>query len=106
MTVRLYYDDPALLRFEARVSEVREAGGRPALVLDRTAFYPTSGGQPHDTGVLGGARVLEVLEADGGEVLHVLDTEPLPTHGDAAHGDAARGGAGVGIGTGTGTGVL
>jgi alanyl-tRNA synthetase len=76
MTVRLYYDDPGLLRFEARLSEVRDAGGRRAVVLDRTAFYPTSGGQPHDTGVLGGARVIEVLEADDGEVLHVVEGDP------------------------------
>lgn len=76
MTVRLYYDDPALLRFEGRVQEVREVGGRPAVVLDRTAFYPTSGGQPHDTGELGGARVIEVVEAGDGEVLHILEGDP------------------------------
>ena len=78
MTVRLYYDDPVLLAFEGRVLEVREARGRPAVVLDRTAFYPTSGGQPHDTGMLGEARVIEVLEADDGEVLHVVDEDPGP----------------------------
>src|SRR5262245_13805712 len=76
MTDRLYYDDPALLRFEATVREIRGVGGRLAVVLDRTAFYPTSGGQPHDTGVLGDARVIDVVEAEDGEVLHVIEGDP------------------------------
>jgi alanyl-tRNA synthetase len=76
MTVRLYYDDPALLRFEGTITQVRESGGRRAVVLDRTAFYPTSGGQPHDTGSLGVTRVIEVQEADDGEILHVLEGDP------------------------------
>jgi alanyl-tRNA synthetase len=78
VTVRLYYDDPALLAFEARVTGRREEGGRIAVLLDRTAFYPTSGGQPHDTGRLGEAAVLEVLEAEGGGILHLLDRDPGP----------------------------
>jgi alanyl-tRNA synthetase len=48
--------------------------GRPAVVLDRTAFYAESGGQPWDTGTLGGVPVLAVLHA-GGEVLHLLERE-------------------------------
>lgn len=76
MTLRLYYDDPALLRFDARIVERRNWQGRPAVVLDRSAFYPTSGGQPHDTGTLGGARVVDVLTTEDGEVLHVLDGDP------------------------------
>ncbi|HEX9189724.1 MAG TPA: alanyl-tRNA editing protein, partial [Vicinamibacteria bacterium] len=48
--------------------------GRPAVVLDRTAFYAESGGQPWDTGTLGGARVVAVVE-DGADVVHVLDRE-------------------------------
>ena len=43
------------------------------MVLDRTAFYPTGGGQPADTGLLGGARVVDCVEAEGGEVLHVVE---------------------------------
>jgi alanyl-tRNA synthetase len=87
-TVLLYRDDPYLLEFDARVVERREHGGRPAVVLDRTAFYAESGGQPWDTGTLGGVRVLEV-QHDGGRVVHVLDASPA---GDLLHGvvDAAR----------------
>ena len=73
MTERLYYTDPYATTFEANVVRVAEHDGRPAAVLDRTAFYPTSGGQPHDTGQLGDARVIDVVDADGGSVLHVID---------------------------------
>lgn len=72
-TKRLYYDDAYLIDFEAEAVEAREHEGRPAVVLDRTAFYPESGGQPWDTGRLGGAAVLAVLELADGAVLHVLD---------------------------------
>jgi alanyl-tRNA synthetase len=46
------------------------------VILDRTAFYPTTGGQPHDTGTLGGVRVLDVVDDDDGRVVHVLE-QPL-----------------------------
>ncbi len=72
MTERLHRPDPYLLEFEAAVVARREHQGRPAVVLDRTAFYAESGGQPWDTGTLGDARVLAVIE-DAGDVLHVLD---------------------------------
>jgi alanyl-tRNA synthetase len=49
---RLYFDHPYLTHFTAQVVERLEWAGRPAVVLDQTAFYPTGGGQPHDTGVL------------------------------------------------------
>jgi alanyl-tRNA synthetase len=87
-TVLLYRDDPYLLEFDARVVERREHRGRPAVVLDRTAFYAESGGQPWDTGTLGGARVVEV-QHDGGRVVHVVEALPAA---DAVHGvvDAVR----------------
>ncbi len=72
MTLRLHLDDPYVLEFDAAVLSRREHEGRPAVVLDRTAFYAESGGQPWDTGTLGEARVLAVIE-DAGDVLHVLD---------------------------------
>ncbi|MCL7453775.1 MAG: DHHA1 domain-containing protein [Anaerolineae bacterium] len=77
MTGRLYYDEPHLTRFSARVVEQLEWDGQPAVVLDRTAFYPTGGGQPHDTGSLDGVQVQEVVErAEDGAVVHIL-TAPL-----------------------------
>jgi alanyl-tRNA synthetase len=71
-TKRLYFDDAYLTEFDAKIVETREDEGRPAVILDRTAFYPESGGQPSDRGTLGGAAVLEVLDLDG-VILHVLE---------------------------------
>ncbi|MGC9332952.1 MAG: alanyl-tRNA editing protein [Anaerolineae bacterium] len=74
MTERLYYDQPYLTRFSACVVEHLEWDGQPAIVLDRTAFYPTGGGQPHDTGTLNGLQVQDVVErVEDGAVVHVLD---------------------------------
>lgn len=76
MTQRLYYSDSHLVEFEARVVAVSTtADGRAAVSLDRTAFYPTGGGQPTDTGTLGAARVVECVGEDDGRVLHVCEGE-------------------------------
>jgi alanyl-tRNA synthetase len=84
LTDRLYYTDSFLHDFEARVTSVADDAGRPAIVLDRSAFYPTSGGQIFDTGWLqvasgadaGRLRVVEVIENEQtGEVLHLVDDE-------------------------------
>jgi alanyl-tRNA synthetase len=84
MTERLYYRDPYSRAFDAAVLSVTTMNGRPAARLDRTAFYPTSGGQPFDTGTLNGVRVLQVEEDEEGDVLHVLEreVEPGPAHGE------------------------
>ena len=87
MTDRLYRGDPYLLEFEARVAARAEHEGRAALVLDRTAFYAESGGQPWDTGELseGGRRwrVGAVVESAAG-ILHVLEPDsPEPPAVDA-----------------------
>ena len=71
MTNRIYYTDPTCRTFDAVVSRAFEHEGRPAVTLDRTAFYPSSGGQPFDTGRLGAAGVVETVDADG-DVIHVL----------------------------------
>ena len=76
MTQRLYYHDSFLYDFEAEVQET--AGGpKPALILDRTAFYPTSGGQVFDTGLIETEneklRVTEVGDAEDGRVIHYLE---------------------------------
>jgi alanyl-tRNA synthetase len=72
-TERLYYNDSHLIEFEARVVEKSErVSGWTAVTLDRTAFYPTGGGQPSDTGTLDGSRVLECIDAEDEGVLHVV----------------------------------
>jgi alanyl-tRNA synthetase len=73
MTVRLYYTDPYASEFDAEVVRVEEHDGRAAAILDRSAFYPASGGQPFDTGTLGTARVVEVIDGDDGNLRHVLE---------------------------------
>ena len=91
MTERLYYDDAYLWEFDAVVTSVKN-GRRPGeweVTLDRSAFYPTSGGQPFDTGVLSfgktTAKVTDV-EADAeGEIIHTVNRE-IPT-GTAVHGE-------------------
>ena len=76
MTERLYYDDPYLMEFTARVTGCKKAGdGLFEVRLDRSAFYPTSGGQPYDTGTIAGARVLDVRAEPDGDVTHVTDGE-------------------------------
>ena len=92
MTSRIYYTDPYCRRFDAVVTRAFEHDGRPAVLLDRTAFYPTSGGQPFDVGHLrageaggaGEAGVVDVIDADD-EVVHVL-SRPLAA-GAAVNGE-------------------
>jgi alanyl-tRNA synthetase len=87
VTSRIYYTDPYCRRFDAAVTKAFLHEGRPAVVLDRTAFYPTSGGQPFDTGKLVGAGgageasdVIDTLDLDD-DVIHVLSA---PVHEGAA----------------------
>jgi alanyl-tRNA synthetase len=84
MTIRLYYDDPYSRDFDATVVSVAPRDGRHAVTLDRSSFYPTSGGQPFDTGTLGDARVVDVVDEDG-EVVHVVEGG-MWRAGDAVHG--------------------
>lgn len=73
VTERLYYSDSHLIEFEARVVDVTErVSGWTAIVLNRTAFYPTGGGQPSDTGTLDGLRVVECIDDGDRGVLHVV----------------------------------
>jgi alanyl-tRNA synthetase len=74
MTDRLYYHDSFLYDFDARVLESFARDGRHAVVLDRTAFYPTSGGQVHDLGMLQAdgqqISITEVADEEDGRILH------------------------------------
>jgi alanyl-tRNA synthetase len=81
MTERLYYTDAYLRAFDARIVD-RSADGR-TVYLDRTAFYPTSGGQLFDTGTIAGVRVTDVVDEDD-RIAHVL-AAPAPDD-DAVHG--------------------
>jgi len=84
MTERLYYSDAYCTAFDARVVERLTLADSPAVVLDRTAFYPTSGGQPHDTGTLNDVAVVEVMEREEDHaVIHRLGA---PLSVDDVHG--------------------
>lgn len=72
MTVKLYLEDPSRQNFSAEVIERIVIDGKPAVVLDQTLFYPTSGGQPHDTGTLNDIPVVDVFEDERRRVVHLL----------------------------------
>ena len=71
-TERLFDKDPYKREFTARVIGKRDAGENQEIVLERTLFYPTSGGQPADRGVLGGVPVVDVFE-EGERIVHVTN---------------------------------
>ena len=79
MTQHLYYHDSFLYNFDAEVQEISEST-KPGIVLDRTAFYPTSGGQIHDKGVITSGdeqlTVAEVVDAEEGRIIHYLEAPP------------------------------
>ena len=91
MTDRLYYHDSFLHEFEGEITEVvpaAEINGRHGVYLDRTAFYPTSGGQVYDTGWLSTGegssaklRVAEVAETEDGRVVHYIEADRAPERG-------------------------
>jgi alanyl-tRNA synthetase len=92
-TERLFYADPYQREFSARVVARCEMAGQPAVALDRTVFYPTGGGQPHDTGSLcpaaetteaAGVSVTDVMSEDG-LIWHILSA-PLAADADAVTG--------------------
>ena len=76
-TRRLYYENAYRAEFEATLLQVTEYEGKPAVLLDATCFYPTSGGQPHDLGTLNGVQIVDVVEA-GEDILHLLATPLAP----------------------------
>ncbi len=73
VTERLYYSDSHLIEFTAKVIDISErVSGWAKVVLDRTAFYPTGGGQPSDTGTMNGSRVVECIDDGDNGVQHVV----------------------------------
>ena len=85
MTQRLYYTEPYRKTFDATVVKAETVDGLSFVTLDQTAFYPTSGGQPFDTGTLGGAAVSDVIERDDGAVVHA--TSGMLKPGDVVTGE-------------------
>ncbi len=71
-TEKLYYADAFMTDFSARVLSCEPDKGKYLVTLDRTAFYPEGGGQPADSGTLGGASVVDVHER-GGVIVHTCD---------------------------------
>jgi alanyl-tRNA synthetase len=91
MTERLYYTDSCMLEFRASVTGIDYANEKYRITLDRSAFYPTSGGQLFDTGYISGERIVDVIE-ENGEIVHILDKKPAFLIGDKVEGkiDPAR----------------
>lgn len=85
MTERLYYDNAYLTEFDAAVEQVEMKDGRCIVRLDRSAFYPTSGGQPYDTGTINGLRVEDVFVDKDGDVWHEIAGCLQP--GEKVHGE-------------------
>ena len=87
MTERLYYTDSYTTDFRAAVVDSVDEGRR--IYLDRTAFYPTSGGQPHDLGTINGVEIADVIDEEDGRIVHVLDA-PIAALEAECHIDWAR----------------
>ncbi|MFC0272613.1 DHHA1 domain-containing protein [Metabacillus herbersteinensis] len=86
MTTKLYYQSPYTESFSTPVTkQAKDEAGNWFVVLEGTAFYPTGGGQPHDTGNLNGISVVDVQEVDS-EIRHYLES-PLPDSNAVIHGE-------------------
>lgn len=91
-TQKLYFRDSSLLEFSATVLDVQPRDAGLSVIVDQTAFYPTGGGQPNDTGTLQESRVVDVFEDDAGLIHHVIEQPGQIRAGDTVSGlvDRAR----------------
>ena len=80
MTKRLYLENPYVDLFEADIVDVRDTEDGPALIFEKTHFYPESGGQPDDRGTIDGVPVKRVLETADETILHIVETLPKNRH--------------------------
>ena len=85
LSKRLYYEEPYLQEFKGRILEKIKIDGKPALILDNTCFYPTSGGQPNDLGYIQGVSIVDVIE-DNEKIIHVLKEDIGEECGDTIMG--------------------
>jgi alanyl-tRNA synthetase len=85
-TERIYYFEAHRTEFDAEVLDIRKDDGKLLVTLDRTAFYPTGGGQPHDTGLLDEVPVVDVVEGEDDQVVHVLEGAASFMLGARVHG--------------------
>ncbi len=76
MTKKLYLDDPYLQNCTSEIVKQTQVHSKPGIILNQTVFYPTSGGQPHDTGWISGVEVIDVLEDQNQQIIHLLE-KPL-----------------------------
>ncbi len=75
MTEKLYYSSPYTVEWETIIKKAYEQDGKYFVILERTAFYPTGGGQPNDTGIINGKNILDVF-TEKDEVIHQLERLP------------------------------
>jgi alanyl-tRNA synthetase len=73
MAIKLYLDDPYLHNCTSEIIEHTQAYSHPGVILNQTVFYPTSGGQPHDTGMINSVEVIDVLEDENQQIVHLLE---------------------------------
>jgi len=76
MTIKRYIDDPYLHHCTSKTIQLTQVDAKPGIILDQTVFYPTAGGQPHDTGTMNRVAVVDVIEDPNHQIVHVLE-KPL-----------------------------
>jgi len=89
-TEKLYFTDSSLLDFTATVMDIKQTERGYAVALDHTAFYPTGGGQPNDTGTLDGVSVNDVYEDEDGVIYHVVGDIGALASGQSVNGQIDR----------------